>query len=168
MTTPAPTTHPPTSPQAAPPKAETVVVCLGLNSMKIMKKIFAGYMFATWCHSASAFTHSFAGAWDWNNAPSTRTFPIELAQRGNKIQGQYCAVAQNGNKTDCDDEKNPNITGSISADGQSATIRFSSFFGATNGKAQLRVLDGHLLWHITKSPDGGEFYAPGDAVLDRH
>jgi hypothetical protein len=77
-------------------------------------------------------------------------------------------VAQNGNKTDCDDEKNQNANGIVNANGQSAAVHFSSFFGAQRGKAHLNLHDGHLFWHIIKNPDDGEFYAPKDAILDRH
>ncbi|WP_162601022.1 hypothetical protein [Paraburkholderia sp. C35] len=136
--------------------------------MKIANRIFMGYLLIVGFDSTSVFAQSFSGEWDWNNAPSSRAFSLALAQRENHINGQYCAVAQNGNKTDCDDEKNENITGDISGNGQFATVSFSSFFGAANGKAELRMRDGHLIWNITRMPNGGEFYAPKDAVLDRH
>ena len=111
--------------------------------------------------SGRVYASSFEGNWNWSIAPSIRTFSIEL-------NAHDCAVAQNGNRTDCDDEGNPNIDGIIDRTGQSATVHFSSFFGAKNGKARIAIRNGHLLWHITKNPDDGEFYAPNDAVLDRH
>jgi len=117
--------------------------------------------------SGYAHASSFDGVWEWNAAPSTKTFSIELKQHGRIVQGQYCAVAQNGNRTDCDDEENLNIKGTIDRAGQSATVHFSSFFGAENGKAQIKIQNDHLFWHIKKNPDNGEFYAPSDAVLDR-
>lgn len=136
--------------------------------MKIFKNIIMGCALIFFFHSMSAFSHSFNGEWDWNDAPSSRTFSVSIKQDGRKLHGQYCAVAQNGNRTDCDDEENPNIDGSIDATGQSAIVTFSSFFNAKNGKAELRMRDGHLSWHIIKKPTGGEFYAPRDAVLDKH
>lgn len=115
-----------------------------------------------------AYAHSFEGNWNWSVAPSPRTFSIELNAYGNVLKGQCCAVAENGNGTDRDDERNPNIDGIIDHTGQSATVCFSSFFGARNGKARIALQNGHLLWHITRNPGDGEFYAPSDAVLDRH
>jgi hypothetical protein len=112
--------------------------------------------------------HPFDGEWEWNNDPSTMAFSIDLKQHGDKLQGQYCAVAQNGNKTDCGDEKNPNINGIVYGSGKLAIIGFSSFFGAKNGKATLEISDGNLIWRIIKTPNGGEFYAPKDATLVPH
>jgi hypothetical protein len=136
--------------------------------MKNFKRITFCYMFIAFFYSVNAFADSFSGAWDWNVAPSTSTFSIKLKQQGGGLRGQYCAVAQNGNKIDCDDEENPNIEGNVDATGQSATVRFSSFFGAKSGKAQVTMRDGHLVWHVIRKPIGGEFYAPKNAVLDRH
>lgn len=110
----------------------------------------------------------FVGKWGWNNSPSTMTFSIDLKKHGKKLQGQYCAVAQNGNKTDCNDETSPNIDGVIDETGKSAIVNFSSFFGAKNGKAVLKINDGHLIWHIVRNPSEGEFYAPKDAILAPH
>ncbi|MCG5074703.1 hypothetical protein [Paraburkholderia tagetis] len=91
---------------------------------------------------------------------------IDLKQDGCKLYGQYCAVAQNGNKVDCDDDEN--IDGDTDEAGKEAIVNFSSFFGARNGVAEIKVSDGHSLWHVLQRPTGGEFYAPNDAVLDRN
>ncbi|MBJ9941711.1 hypothetical protein I7819_17695 [Burkholderia multivorans] len=69
----------------------------------------------------------FAGEWDWRDSPSTMTFSIDIRQQDKRLQGQYCAVAQNRNKTDCDDQLNPNIDGIIDDGGKSAIVDFSSF-----------------------------------------
>ncbi|WP_175946517.1 hypothetical protein [Burkholderia pyrrocinia] len=95
-------------------------------------------------------------------------FSIDLKQKDGKLQGRYCAVTQNGNKADCDDEKNPYIDGIVDSTGKLAIVNFSSLFGAQNGKAMLKLNGGHLIWYIIKAPDDGEFYAPKDAVLTPH
>ncbi|CAN7757023.1 hypothetical protein [Paraburkholderia hospita] len=133
-----------------------------------MNAFYLGCILTAISANGRAYAHSFEGSWNWSVAPSTRTFSIELNAHGNVLKGQYCAVAENGNRTDCDDERNTNIDGVIDRTGQSATVHFSSFFGAKNGKARIAIQNDHLLWHITKNPDDGEFYAPSDAVLDRH
>lgn len=117
---------------------------------------------------ASPVAPLFLGEWDWNDAPSTTTFSIDIKQHGNELIGQYCAVAQNGNKIDCDDEENPNIDGVVDSAGKSAIVSFSSFFGAKNGRATIKISGGHLIWHIVKKPSEGEFYAPKDAILTPH
>ncbi|MEM5293752.1 hypothetical protein VSR82_05350 [Burkholderia sp. JPY481] len=133
--------------------------------MKKLKKVTLGFIVLI-CN-ACAFADSFSGLWDWNDAPGPSTFSIKLKEQGRVLRGQYCAVAQNGNKIDCDDEQNANIEGHVDAAGQSAVVRFSSFFGAKSGKAQLKIDDGRLVWHIIKKPVEGEVYAPKHAVLDR-
>lgn len=96
------------------------------------------------------------------------TFSIDLRKQGNRLRGRYCAVSQNGNRTDCDDEANPIIGGVIDDDGKTSVVNFSSFFGEKNGEAVLKIIDGHLIWHIVRNPSGGEFYAPKDAILVPH
>jgi len=132
-----------------------------------MVKVFICFLFVAVFLSGGASAHSFSGEWVWNNSPAARTFSIEIKQQGGELQGQYCAVAQNGSRVDCDDEVNQNIGGNVDSNGVSATVRFSSFFGAKNGEARIEVNGDHLHWHIIKNPDGGEFYSPRDAVLDR-
>ncbi|MGU7839183.1 hypothetical protein ACV22V_06900 [Burkholderia sp. AW33-5] len=119
------------------------------------------------CGCASS-TDFFVGEWGWNNSPDTMTFSIEIKQQGKNLQGQYCAVAQNGRKMDCDDATNPNIDGVIDGTAKSANVIFSSFFGAKNGKAVMKISDGHLIWHIVRNPSEGEFYAPKNAILAPH
>jgi hypothetical protein len=118
--------------------------------------------------TASSTKESFSGRWDWTDAPDLRTFSIDFIQKGKQIVGQYCALSQSGNRTDCDDKRNPNIHGKLDRAGRSALIVFSSFLGGENGKATLKMTEGHLIWQIKKNPTGGEFYAPRDALLSRN
>lgn len=133
--------------------------------MKIFNAIRFGCIFIAISQCNYAFSHAFDGEWEWGNAPSSRTFFIDIKQTGNRLRGQYCAVARNGNRTDCDDDHNPNLRGYVEASGQSAIVIFSSFFGAKNGRAELKIQDDKLIWRIMKNPIDGEFYAPGVAIL---
>lgn len=108
----------------------------------------------------------FVGEWDKPSMASNGTFSISLAQTDSTIIGQYCAVTKNGHKIDCDVEKNPNITGIVDGRSGRANLTFSSFFGATTGKATITLQNGQLIWHIIEVPRG-EFYAPLNAVLLR-
>jgi hypothetical protein len=116
--------------------------------------------------NAASSTQTFTGMWTWNKAPSSESFSLDLKQTGKQLEGQYCAVARNGNRVDCDDERNPNLNGTLTASGDAVIVRFSSFFGAKGGRAELRKNSGHLIWHILEAPHGGEFWAPKDAILD--
>lgn len=110
---------------------------------------------------------TFSGSWDWADSPQSRNFSIILKQQRSKLSGQYCAVAENGNRIDCDDDEHPNIHGSVDAEAMTASVGFSSFFGAENGRALLKIDGGRLIWKIIKDPIGGDFYAPKNAVLKR-
>ncbi|WP_133300346.1 hypothetical protein [Paraburkholderia lacunae] len=137
--------------------------------MRTLKTTIAlAFIAVTTICNASPTKTSLSGEWDWADAPESRTFSIDLKLNGNQIVGQYCAVAQSGNKTDCDDEKNPNLHGELDRAGRSAAVEFTSFFGAKKGKAVLKISKGRLIWHVTQDPVDGEFYAPRDAVMDRH
>ncbi|WP_423394961.1 hypothetical protein [Burkholderia sp. LMG 21824] len=145
---------------------------LGLQMINIVgwvKGLILGCVFVV--VSASGYASPmdcFVGEWDWSNSSGTMTFSIDLKKQGGRIYGQYCAVAQNGNKIDCDDEESPNIDGVIGGDGKSAVVNFNSFFGAKNGEAFLRMVGGRLIWHVVRNPSEGEFYAPKDAILVPH
>jgi hypothetical protein len=136
--------------------------------MKMIRNIIvACFLLPCTLAGGASLSGAFSGEWDWNDAPESRTFSLKIEQQGNRIKGQYCAVSQNGNKIDCDDEDNQNINGATDVAGTSAVVEFSSFFGATKGRAMLKISNGRLSWRILKNPTGGEFYAPMAAVLDR-
>jgi hypothetical protein len=107
----------------------------------------------------------FDGEWEKPSLASSGTFSISLKQKDSKITGQYCAITKNGHRIDCDTENNPNITGDVDGRSGSANLTFSSFFGATTGKATIALRHGQLIWHIREIPRGGESYAPLDAIL---
>jgi hypothetical protein len=109
----------------------------------------------------------FTGQWHWEGAEQAKTFSINIKQRGKWLRGRYCAVVQNGNKIDCDPEDVENIYGVVDMSGTSSIVEFTSFFGAENGKATLKIKNGRLIWRIVRKPIGGYFYAPSEAVLDR-
>jgi hypothetical protein len=109
----------------------------------------------------------FDGEWEKSNVASG-TFSMSLRQTGSRITGQYCAIAKNGNKIDCDPANNPNITGVVNDGSSVASLTFSSFFGATTGKATIARRNGQLIWHVVQVPQGGESYAPLNAILQRN
>lgn len=126
----------------------------------------AGFCFLIGRVNAASSMQNFTGIWTWNKAPLSESFLLDLRQTGKRLDGRYCAVAQNGNRIDCDDERNPNLKGTVTTSGDAVIVKFSSFFGAKDGKAELRRSSGHLIWHILEAPHGGEFWAPKDAILD--
>jgi len=105
--------------------------------------------------SAAPPPQEFSGDWVWFMAPNSRAFSIKLRQTGRDVSGQYCAIVQNGNRIDCDDEENPNMYGVANSSGTDAIVEFSSFFGATKGKSQLKIVNGQLIWHVERAPSGG-------------
>jgi hypothetical protein len=137
-----------------------------------MKKInisflFLLFLFISGAAVASSAAKSFSGEWEWTNSPPDYTFSLSLKQRGYTLVGQYCAVAHAGKRIDCDEEKNQNVSGHIDLKSGIATVRFMSFFGASPGKATIKIVNRHLIWHITEKPNEGESYAPIDAIMNR-
>lgn len=101
----------------------------GVAAMRAFIRVtIAGYLLlASTISSGESCKQTFTGTWDWTTSPQSRTFSIKLKQQGDKISGQYCAVAQNGNRVDCDDEDNSNIHGRIEVGAMSATVDFFVF-----------------------------------------
>ncbi|QXE07346.1 hypothetical protein BJG93_36390 (plasmid) [Paraburkholderia sprentiae WSM5005] len=110
-----------------------------------------------------------SGSWTatenpFGKAEPMSVFDLKLHIIAGVVRGQYCYVTQYGNKIDCDPSDNENISGFIS--GSKARVTFFSFFGGTNGVAEITMAGGRLTWRVVKSPDG-EFYGPLRATLSR-
>lgn len=96
-----------------------------------------------------------------------RTFQINITEKNGILKGQYCAIAKNGDKIDCSDEKSNNLSGVIDRDKRDKiNIEFSSFFGGKDGKAEITILgENSINWKIIKKVEGGESYAPINCIL---
>jgi uncharacterized protein len=81
--------------------------------------------------------------------------------------GHVCALhvvwANMGNRVDEVEDLQPSMTGK--ANGNTATVRFSSTWGGT-GTATLRVQGNELHWKVSEK-DEGESWIPDEAVLER-
>jgi hypothetical protein len=96
----------------------------------------------------------------------SQQFNIDFIKFSNdSVYAKYCAVYNNGAKLDCDfDEANINIRG-IVVNEKKLQVKFSSFFNAKNGSAEIIITDNtELKWKIIDSPKG-EFYAPSQCIL---
>ncbi|WP_415326050.1 hypothetical protein [Chryseobacterium sp. MMS23-Vi53] len=92
-------------------------------------------------------------------------FTLTIVQEGNHIKAQYCAIANNGGKIDCENGENYNVTGNI----QNGKVvgEFFSFFGSASNKGKFEISsidDNKIQWKVTGAPKG-TFYAPDDCVL---
>lgn len=114
-------------------------------------------------------TTDFSGSWGYDGitdvdvgTPAQCTFTITLKQKGNKVSGEYEAVALNGNRIDIDEEGGNKITGVIS--GNIADVQFESASWGGNGNAKITHLGNKLMWEITKiiKPD---VWCPKKVVL---
>jgi hypothetical protein len=110
----------------------------------------------------------FDGKWEQYTVASSGTFSMSLTQTRSGIIGQYCVIAKNGNKIDCDPVNNPNITGVVNGHSGIANLTFSSFFGAASGKATIARRNNQLIWHVVELPQGGNSYAPLNAILHKN
>jgi len=109
---------------------------------------------------------SILGKWTWQSEDKSQQFTIDFIKFSNdSVYAKYCAVYNNGAKLDCDfDEANINIRG-IVVNEKKLQVKFSSFFNAKNGSAEIIITDNtELKWKIIDSPKG-EFYAPSQCIL---
>lgn len=93
-------------------------------------------------------------------------FTIYLKINKNVVEGQYCYITHNGSKIDCDNKKNPNIKGNLTKDNH-LNVKFSSFFGATGGVANIYRNGDQIVWKVIKKPVGGDFYGPMSSTLSK-
>jgi len=105
------------------------------------------------------------GSWNWRSEDKSQEFTIKIKRIDkDSVFGQYCAVYNNGNKIDCDVDDINNIKGLIVKD--KIKLKFDSFFGGKNGKAEIKIFENYIEWKVTKSPNG-EYYSPESAILYR-
>ncbi|WP_414450772.1 hypothetical protein AB4851_17015 [Burkholderia sp. 22PA0099] len=94
-------------------------------------------------------------------------FSMSFKRKGRDITGAYCYIAQSGNRIDCDPGGDSNVGGRVSADRRSAIVDFYSFFGATGGRAEIKLDGEYLVWRVLKLPEGGDYYVPLNAKMFR-
>jgi uncharacterized protein len=90
-------------------------------------------------------------------------FQLSIVVEGRRVCALHVVWANMGNRVDEVEDVQPSMTGK--ADGNMATVRFSSKWGGT-GTATLRVEDDSLHWKVT-GKDKGESWIPDEAVLQR-
>ncbi|WP_051937197.1 hypothetical protein [Erwinia sp. 9145] len=134
----------------------------------LVKKIFLPVMILM----ASFLSHanSFTGQWKgdlidpYNNDVTTMT--LSLKEKGGEIEGRYCLIYNNGNKTDCSTTDEMNIHGE-KIESDRAKITFKSWFGGDKGKARITLKNDILQWHTLVKPQGENTYIPYKLSLIR-
>lgn len=79
----------------------------------------------------------------WGNHGDSSNLIIELSEERGHISGRYCFITNKGNRIDCAEEDDINITGVIS--NNVATVTFMSTFDGT-GKATLTINSDKLIF----------------------
>ena len=111
--------------------------------------------------------NDFNGTWNYEfnseeNELLNKTFELKLIAEKDIIKGQYCAVAKNGRKIDCNDKISYNITGKIKDD--IAYVDFKGFLDTkASGKAKIYFDGQNIIWEIISIK--GEVFAPKKATL---
>ena len=108
--------------------------------------------------SAAATGDPFDGSWSY--AKGGYTFSLDLAQRGDTLNGSYCAVTVNATRVDCISP----VTGTVT--GNRARVSWISAYGGGSGTALLTRQGNRLTWTAQKRPDS-EHFAPPQATLNR-
>jgi hypothetical protein len=86
------------------------------------------------------------------------TLTLRLAESGNRITGSYCYISQKGNRIDCPEDDERNLSGTIA--GNRANIEFNSSFGGPGGRAVLAIKGSEMEWRLVTPPQKGNDYAP--------
>lgn len=100
----------------------------------------------------------FNGSWSYTNRGYS--FSLDLTQRGDRLEGSYCAVTEEARRVDCISP----ISGKV--EGDSATVQWTSAYGGGTGSAVLTRTGEQLRWVLGKTPDT-DFYAPKKATMRR-
>ncbi|HDR2621987.1 TPA: hypothetical protein QCI71_002881 [Enterobacter chuandaensis] len=109
--------------------------------------------FATNGQSKLAFDGDWAGEFE-----NDSTLTLRLAESGNRITGSYCYISQKGNRIDCPEDDERNLSGTIA--GNRASVEFNSSFGGVGGRAVLEIKGGEMKWRLVSPPQNGNYYAP--------
>lgn len=113
------------------------------------------------------------GKWEWKYNPNNGDVPEMLftlsiqKSSDNQFVAQYCAIAQNGNRIDCSNDKDYNVKGIIKGNKIEAT--FYSFFDNKKTKANVELLilnKDSIEWKINNKVNF-EFYAPTKCILTK-
>lgn len=116
--------------------------------------------------------NDYSGKWiyterDENSDVPSLQFTITILQSGENIRAQYCAIANNGGKIDCESEQEYNIIGKIT-DGK-ITGTFYSFFGSSKDKGKFEISlinDSTISWKVINATKE-IFYAPDHCNLKK-
>lgn len=114
---------------------------------------FNTLQFASNSQSGLAFDGVWAGEFG-----SDSTLTLQLARSGNRITGSYCYISRKGNRIDCPEDDERNLSGTIA--GNRATVEFNSSFGGVGGRAALEVKGNEMEWRLVTPPQHGNDYAP--------
>ncbi len=113
-----------------------------------------------------ASDQSFSGVWSIREDVAGQrklysTFVIEINKdKVGNISGSYCFITRYGNRIDCSSDGEKNLSGRVEDGKNKARLSFYSFFGATDGVAEITVSGDQLLWNVVEQPKGGDYYGP--------
>lgn len=109
--------------------------------------------FATFGQSKVAFVGEWVGAFE-----NDSTLTLRLAESDNRITGSYCYISQKGNRIDCPEDDERNLSGTIA--GNRASVEFNSSMGGVGGRAVLEIKGREMEWRLVTPPQKGNYYAP--------
>ncbi|HGH4657645.1 TPA: hypothetical protein ACJIWY_000532 [Enterobacter bugandensis] len=114
---------------------------------------FNAMHFATFGQSKLVFEGEWAGEFK-----NDSTLTLRLAESDNRIIGSYCYISQRGNRIDCPEDDEQNLSGTIA--GNRASVEFNSSFGGEGGRAVLEIKGREMEWRLVTPPQKGNYYAP--------
>ena len=100
---------------------------------------------------------AFDGVWA-GGVGNDSTLTLQLAESGNRITGSYCYISRRGNRIDCPEDDEHNLSGTIA--GNRANVAFNSSFGGAGGRAVLEIKGSEMEWRLVTPSQKGNDYTP--------
>ena len=112
-------------------------------------------------------TNNLSGKWEWKENNLAFTFDIYIKQTGDSITGNYCAIANNGNKIDCSVENDDNCNMYGKQVNNVTVLTFTSCYMEAKGEAIITYnpKKDELIWKLGNTTD--IVFAPDSAILKR-
>ncbi|SFN25547.1 hypothetical protein SAMN05421594_1872 [Chryseobacterium oleae] len=105
--------------------------------------------------------------WRWKSEDKSQEFTLKILRiTKDSLYAQYCAVYNNGQKLDCDFEKNINIKTAFNIEKNAYVGNFFSFFNPSKGVCLIQRTGNGIVWEILEIPNG-EYYAPNKCILKK-
>ncbi|MDU4288527.1 hypothetical protein [Mixta calida] len=116
-------------------------------------------LFPALCLANNLFTGQWRGEVKNKKQGIDSSMSIWLKENQGDIVGRYCLIYNQGERIDCTDDNENNISGRVIKNNK-ALLHFDSWFGEKNGEAEFTVENDQAEWKLLKTPRNSQHYIP--------